>query len=50
MPSGSGSIATFNNTVAGATAAITNVPVTLGMLNLATSSRIDITGVNQGRW
>ena len=48
VPTGSGSIATFNNTVAGATAAITNVPITVGMLNLASSSRIDITGVNQG--
>jgi fibronectin-binding autotransporter adhesin len=47
VPTGSGTIAVFN-TVAGATAAITNVPITLGVLNLASSSRIDITGVNQG--
>jgi autotransporter-associated beta strand protein len=48
VPNGAGTIATFDNTVAGATAAITNVPVTLGVLNIASSSRIDITGVNEG--
>ena len=47
-PSGIGTIATFNNAVAGPTAAITNVPITLGVLDLASSSRIDITGVDQG--
>ena len=48
VPNGAGKTATFDNTVAGATAAITNVPVTLGVLNIASSSRIDIAGVNQG--
>jgi autotransporter-associated beta strand protein len=48
VPNGAGTVATFDNTVAGATAAITNVPVTLGVLNIASSSRIDIAGVDQG--
>ena len=47
VPNGVGKIATFDNTVAGPTTALTNVPVTLGVLNIASSSRIDITGGNQ---
>jgi autotransporter-associated beta strand protein len=48
VPNGIGKIATFDNTVAGPTAAITNVPVVVGVLNIVGSSRVDITGVDQG--
>jgi len=48
VPNGIGKIAIFDNTVSSATAAIINVPVMLGVLNIASSSRIDITGVDQG--
>jgi autotransporter-associated beta strand protein len=48
VPNGVGKSAVFDNTVSSPTAAITNVPVILGILNIASSSRIDITGVNQG--
>jgi autotransporter-associated beta strand protein len=48
VPNGIGKIATFDNSVTSPTAAITNLPVTLGVLNIASSSRVDITGVDQG--
>ena len=48
VPNGIGRIATFDNSVASPTAAIANVPVTLGVLNIASSSRIDLAGVDQG--
>jgi autotransporter-associated beta strand protein len=48
VPNGIGKIATFDNSVASPTAAITNLPVTLGVLNIASASRVDITGVDQG--
>ena len=47
VPNGIGKIATFDNSVSGAKTALTNVPITLGVLNISSTSRIDITGGDQ---